>query len=569
MVGVTLGSYQILSKLGEGGMGEVYRARDLKLGREVAVKILPERFQSDPDRLARFDREARALASVNHSNIAAIYGVEDERGITALVLELVEGTTLADRLLRGPIPVAEIVDIAKQISAGLDAAHGKDIVHRDLKPSNIKMTPDGVVKILDFGLAKAVDEVVAPDASTLTVDGTREGMIVGTGAYMSPEQARGQKVDRRTDIWAFGCVLFEMLTGRQAFGGATVSDSIAGILGRDPDWGALPPATPPAMRRLLRRCLEKDSQRRLRDIGEVPYLLDPEIASGPHGNRRALALAVVTAAAIVTVAAWLVMREWTSGAVPVTAPIQLTDFNDSTLAPSLSADGRMLTFIRGGIFGSSASRGEIYVKLLPSGEPVQLTRDRLNKEQPVFSPDGSRIIYSALTAGFRWDSWQVPVLGGPPQPFLPNASGLAWIDQRRLLYSEVMSGVHMGIVTSNESRSERRTIYFPPTEGAMAHRSALSPDGKSVLVAEMDGGGWLPCRLLPFDGSNTGRPVGPPASQCTTAAWSADGQSMYFSSNAAMDFISGDSGSPTVCPNRLRLVRPNRKGPQSVPTARH
>ena len=240
MLGTVLGTYHILSKLGEGGMGEVYRARDSKLGREVAVKILPERFQSDPDRLARFDREARALAAVNHSNIAAIYGVEEEGGITALVLELVEGKTLADRLRRGSIPFVEAIDIAKQIASGLDAAHGKDIVHRDLKPSNIKITPHGAVKILDFGLAKAVDEVVAAGASTVTVNATCEGAIVGTAAYMSPEQARGQKVDRRTDIWAFGCVLFEMLTGKQVFAGATISDSIAAILERDPDWNALP-----------------------------------------------------------------------------------------------------------------------------------------------------------------------------------------------------------------------------------------------------------------------------------------------------------------------------------------
>src|SRR5262245_30724499 len=250
MIGTAVGSYHVVSKLGAGGMGEVYRARDSKLGRDVAIKILPERFRSDPDRLARFDREARALAAINHSNIAAIYGIEDEGGVTALVLELVEGKTLAERLRRGPIPVAEAIDIAKQIAAGLDAAHGKDIIHRDLKPSNIKITPQSVVKILDFGLAKAVDEIVVlPGASTVSLDATQDGAIVGTAAYMSPEQARAQKVDRRTDIWAFGCVLYEMLTGKQAFAGATISDSIVAILDRDPDWSAVPPQAPPAVRR--------------------------------------------------------------------------------------------------------------------------------------------------------------------------------------------------------------------------------------------------------------------------------------------------------------------------------
>ena len=256
MIGTTLGSYHVLSKLGAGGMGEVYRARDSKLGRDVAIKVLPERFQSDRDRLARFDREARALAAVNHSNIAAIYGVAEERGTTALVLELVEGKTLAERLRRGPIPVPEAIDVAKQIAAGIDAAHGNEIIHRDLKPSNIKITPRGVVKILDFGLAKAMEDVVVPGASTVSVEATRDGAIVGTAAYMSPEQARGQKIDTRTDIWAFGCVLYEMLTGKQAFAGATISDSIAAILDRDPDWSVLPPETPPAVRRLLQRCLE-------------------------------------------------------------------------------------------------------------------------------------------------------------------------------------------------------------------------------------------------------------------------------------------------------------------------
>ncbi len=220
----------------------------------------------------------------------------------------------------------------------------------------------------------------------------------------------------------------------------------------------------------------------------------------------------------------------------------------------------MLTFIRGGTFGNSAYRGQVYVKLLPSGEPVQLTRDESTKEQPVFSPDASRIVYSSITPGFRWDSWQVPVLGGAPQPFLPNASGLVWIDPRQLMYSEIMSGVHMGIVTSTESRGERRSVYFPPIQGGMAHRSALSPDGKSVLIVEMDGGGWLPCRLMPFDGSNTGRAVGPRASQCTTAAWSPDGQWMYFSSNAENGFHIWRQRYPDGVPEQITFGPTEQEG---------
>jgi Tol biopolymer transport system component len=216
--------------------------------------------------------------------------------------------------------------------------------------------------------------------------------------------------------------------------------------------------------------------------------------------------------------------------------LQLTDFNDSALAPALSSDGRMLTFIRGGAFGDSAPRGQIYVKILPKGESVQLTHDEFQKEQPVFSLDGARIVYTSLRNAFRWDAWEVPVLGGFPQPFLTNASGLIWLDDRHMLYSANMEGLHMGIVTSGENGADRRDIYYPRGKSSMAHRSMQSPDHKSMLVVEMDGGGWLPCRLLPFDGSSVGRPVGPQEAQCTTAAWSPDGRWMYFSSNAGGTF---------------------------------
>ena len=536
--GNRIGAFQVVGVLGAGGMGEVYRARDLKLGREVAIKILPAAFQSDPDRLARFEREARSLAAINHPNIAAIYGVEEQPGINALVLELVEGHTLEERLRSGPIPIREAVDIARQTAAALNAAHEKEIVHRDLKPANIKITPGGVVKILDFGLAKAAEELAAsaPAQSTMTAAATQAGVVLGTPAYMSPEQARGQAVDKRTDIWSFGCLLFEMLTGRQPFAGATMSDSIAAILDRDPDWTALPAATPPSVRRLLQRCLTKDSRQRLRDIGEVPFALDDDGAHVAKRSQRSLVMAFAALIACVGLAAVFFVRQRYSYPVVVAPPVRLTDFNDSTIAPSLSPDGRMLTFIRGGAFGDSAARGQVYVKLLPAGEPVQLTRDQFIKEQPVFTPDGSRIVYTAVTQRWKWDSWQVPVLGGAPQPFLPNASGLVWLDERQLMYAEMTTGVHMGIVTSTESRSEHRRIYFPSGENGMAHRSVLSPDRKSLLIVEMDGGAWLPCRLMPFDASTTGRPVGPPNAQCTTAAWSPDGAWMYFSSNAETGF---------------------------------
>ena len=281
--GSSIGPYRIESLLGVGGMGEVYRARDTTLGRDVAIKILPRHFTADPERLARFEREARVLAALNHPNIGAIYGLEAASGVRALVLELVEGETLAVRIQRGPAPVTDALTIARQIADALDAAHEKGIVHRDLKPANIKVTPDGVVKVLDFGLAKAAaGERQSP---TVTLGSTQEGTILGTAAYMSPEQARGQAADKRTDIWAFGCVLYEMLTGRAAFPGDTVSDTIAAILERDPDWVALPATTPPLATRLLQRCLEKDPKRRLRDIADARDDLDDALAGGnAHGD---------------------------------------------------------------------------------------------------------------------------------------------------------------------------------------------------------------------------------------------------------------------------------------------
>jgi serine/threonine protein kinase len=272
LTGRRLGIYQLQSLLGVGGMGEVYRARDTKLGRDVAVKILPRAFTSDPQRVARFDREARTLASLNHPNIGAIYGLEESDGIRALVLELVEGDTLTDRIRRSPVPVKETVAIVRQIAEALDAAHGRGVVHRDVKPANIKIAPDGVVKVLDFGLAKAVaGDAAAPDLSqspTVTAGATDEGVILGTAADMSPEQARGQPVDKRTDIWAFGCVLYEMLAGRPAFAQGTISDTIVAVLDREPDWEALPPL-PPRLSALLRHCLQKDPKQRLRDIGDA------------------------------------------------------------------------------------------------------------------------------------------------------------------------------------------------------------------------------------------------------------------------------------------------------------
>ena len=292
--GTKIGHYDVTALLGEGGMGQVWQATDTQLGRQVALKILPDAFAADPDRLARFTREAQILASLNHPNIAQIHGIEEAEGTRALVLELVEGPTLADRIAKGPIPLDEALPIAKQIAEALEAAHEAGVIHRDLKPANIKVREDGTVKVLDFGLAKALAGDAGSDPSespTVTAAGTREGVILGTAAYMSPEQARGRPLDKRTDIWSFGCVLFEMLTGQPVFSSETVSDTIANVLDRQPRWGALPAGTPAAVRKLLRRCLDKERKERLQHIGDARV----EIRDALDGTSAVETAAVPTA----------------------------------------------------------------------------------------------------------------------------------------------------------------------------------------------------------------------------------------------------------------------------------
>ena len=333
LVGAEFGSYRIVSLLGAGGMGEVYLAQDRKLGRDVAIKVLPSGLTADPDRRARFEREARVLASLSHSNIGSIYGLEDFGGRQALVLEYVAGETLEDRLRSRPIPMAEALGIARQIADALDTAHAKGVVHRDLKPANVKVAPEGRVKVLDFGLAKAaLGDAPGPDFSsqvTMTAESTRLGLIVGTPRYMSPEQARGDVVDRRTDIWAFGCVVYELLTRRVAFAGPTIAETIAAVLERAPDWTALPTATPEALRSLLRQCLEKDPERRLRDFRDVRLGIDALLdtaspaptssAERLHGRHRWAWGAVGAAALAVGLIAGLPRLRSPSGAEPTTA----------------------------------------------------------------------------------------------------------------------------------------------------------------------------------------------------------------------------------------------------------
>ncbi len=345
MIGKTISHYKILEKIGEGGMGVVYKAQDTKLDREVAIKVLPEKFMEDLDRLSRFKREAKLLASLNHPNIAAIYGIEEHEDVQFLVLELAEGENLASWIDAKKFDVRETLDICRQIAEALEAAHDKGIIHRDLKPSNIKVTSDSKVKVLDFGLAKAFELGKTPDVDltkspTMTVDSSRPGIIIGTAGYMSPEQARGKPLDKRTDIWSFGCILYEMLTGNKVFRGETVSDSIAAVLEREPDWQELPDSTPVRVHNLLRRCLKKDPHRRLHDIAdarieieeiqsETSEALQPpsEIAerkapSRPWSHVWPYVLLVIITAILTGTVVWLLMRS-TDSAIPVeTGPMK-------------------------------------------------------------------------------------------------------------------------------------------------------------------------------------------------------------------------------------------------------
>jgi Tol biopolymer transport system component len=498
LVGRQIGPHKILSLLGAGGMGEVYRARDTTLGRDVAIKVVPDRFLSMPDRLARFELEARVLATLNHPHIAAIYGLEEaDDGVRGLILELVEGPTLDEHLGSGPLPVRETLELARQIAEALEAAHEKGIIHRDLKPANIKIAPTGTVKVLDFGVAKvfATDELHPDGLPTPQVrnDHSRAGVIAGTTAYMSPEQARGKTVDKRTDIWAFGCLLYQMLTGRPAFAGETDSDTVAAILEREPDWSVLPAQTPPSIRRLIQRCLEKDAKRRLRDIGdarlEIEDALDPARSDREKTAGRpirtiwwfAAASTGVLAVAIAATVMWQLQRSeyfWRNPLLGATVT-RLTDFDGAEQHAAISRDGKFVAFLsdRAGDWDAWVSQiGTDKVYNLTNGNGRELRNPATRTLG--FSPDGSLVALWSRVSSSVDSGWAVPTMGGPLQPYLKGVSELDWShDGTRIVYHPPAEGDPLFVTGPNEKVG--RQIYIARS-GFHNHFPVWSPDGAFI-----------------------------------------------------------------------------------------
>jgi prepilin-type processing-associated H-X9-DG protein len=510
-IGMRLGAYEVTGTLGAGGMGEVYRARDTRLQRDVALKILPTAFATEPERLARFEREAQLLASLNHPHIGALYGVEESAGIRALVLELVDGLTLGDRIAHGAIPFDEAVTVATQIARALEAAHERGIIHRDLKPANIKITTDGVVKVLDFGLAKSVAPA-APAANlsespTITTPAmTLAGVILGSAAYMSPEQAKGREADKRSDVWAFGCVCYEMLTGVRAFDGDDVSETLAAVLMRDPDWSRLPPGLPASIRTMLRRCLERDRRRRMGDIAGALLAMDESLAAAPAPGgtpgsaRRMLPTAMVAAgvlagAMIAAVAVWL--------ALPPPPPRDFIRFEvlppaktETAPVPALaiSPDGQRLAFVT----GSVTSERVLWIRPLGStaAQPLPGADRALSL---VWSPDSRFIVFTAgVGAGEFGRLRKIDTMGGPPLTLAESGVAGAWstggiilfrgLDGR--LYQVPENGGEARPVTElDTARSEfahHAAFFLPDGRRFVFHAQSRDPAQSALYVGSLD-----------------------------------------------------------------------------------
>jgi len=517
--GTRLGPYEITALIGAGGMGEVYRARDTKLNRDVALKILPDAFVLDGDRIARFRREAQVLASLNHPNIAAIYGFEDRGSTHALVLELVEGPTLADRIVKGPIPLDEALPIAKQIAEALEAAHEQGIIHRDLKPANIKLRDDGTVKVLDFGLAKAMEPLsaispalTASPTITTPAQMTGVGMILGTAAYMSPEQAKGRPADKRSDVWALGCVLYEMLTGKRAFEGEDVSDTLAAVLRADPGWNAVPSATPANIRTLLRRCLEKDVRRRIGSVGTVQFLLTEPAATDavvPPANRwRERAVWAVALLALAAGLVFLAARKQGDRVLPLVVQFQVEAPPGEFLpgangAPrfAVSPDGQFI------VFGSTllGKRDQLWVRRLdaPAAQPLRGTETvpvrGIAIQQPFWSSDSRYVAYFDEPAS---SLKRVDVSTGAVQVVTQvsgNQYAGTWNSGDVILFASsatnglrrvsASGGTPTQLTTLDRSRQETRhlwPVFLPDGRHFVYHVQASGGTPSAIYLGELD-----------------------------------------------------------------------------------
>jgi Tol biopolymer transport system component len=538
-------------------MGEVYRARDTRLGRDVAIKVLPASVAADAERVRRFEREARLLAALSHPHIGAIHGLEYADGVPALVLELVEGPTLADRVARGPLPLREALNVARQIAEALEAAHEKGIIHRDLKPSNIKAMANGTVKVLDFGLAKAFvgdgPHVDAAQLPTVTIDGTVEGLIAGTPAYMSPEQATGQPIDKRSDIWAFGCVLYEMLTGRAAFTGSTVSDVIVAILEREPDLTRLPAGTPASIRRLLPRCFEKDVRRRRRDIADVgaeiedalspssaaasEVLAQPKSRTPWHAQPWQLAVAAIALAGVGYGAGWFSWRQTATPAGPVfDRVVRLVSTPAHEFGPVISPDGKWVAYL-------SNARGptDVWVKFIAGGDPANLTANAdIDVQANDFmggldiSPDGTQIAFIQGTAT-RGAAWVIaaPLGGAPRRVLAPGNNALHWSpDGKRIVF--VRTGGPLGdalLVADADGQNEQ--IVAKREGGQHIHWPRWSADGRFIYFNHgPQNFNFEPTQI--FRVAATGGPVERVVGTARRAAYpflSADGRGLIYAAN--------------------------------------
>ncbi len=538
--GSQLGPYEIVAPLGAGGMGEVWRARDPKLDREAALKILPPSFAGDPERLARFEREAKVLASLNHPGIAGIYGFHEHDGIRFLAMELVPGDDLADRLKRGPMPLDEALGAARQIAEALEAAHEQGIVHRDLKPANIKMTHGGTVKVLDFGLAKALESSVSSGAGrdsamspTITSLGTVAGVILGTAAYMSPEQARGKAVDKRADIWAFGCVLYEMLTGRLAFSGETVSDTMAAVLTRDPDWSALPPSIPSRLTALIKRCVRKDPRERLRDIGDARVELS-EIAAGgatadaPPGaaaTPRWKAWPVALGGLAVGVAATaLAMRGLSRAPAAPAMRVMVQTPDKHKLGPqttdiTMSPDGSTIAFVA----VDEAGVARIWLRALDSEKARPLSGTE-GATGPFWSPDGRSLAFFADNKLKR-----ISAQGEGLQILCPTpeARGGAWGAADTIVLAPAADGPIMKVPGTGGTPKPVTTL--DAAAGEKGHRlPCFLPDGRHFLYAVLpESPDGIRTKVASIDGEN-----GPAVVTAkTVAVFASPGFLVYMGSN--------------------------------------